>query len=362
MASSGKKHHMVYDFVLEYISKNNLVPGNKLPTEMEISELLKVSRTTVQRSFRELVDKKVAYRVQGGGTYLANQPQNIKRDINFIPIVMSNQQKHTGCYHYVTGAEKFLSSHSCYLAVRCSNTDFELEKDIINSLVHDGNRSIMILSSESTPKLSFYHDHMKRGVNFTFIDRLPMGLMSDLVGSDNITAGFLACEHLINLGHRRICYLCGDINSISTIRERFEGYRSAINLYGLSYGKECFIFPCLNDNAIKESIINLFTSPIPPTAIIASSDSLAAMCIMSLTELGIDVPGKISVVGFDGAEISSGFKPSITTIEQSFFDIGFHAAELAYNRICTATPDPIYTHRSLPVRLVINETTAPPCK
>ena len=69
MANKETKYRQVYDYLTQYIAENHLQPDDKLPTENEISEHLKVSRTTIRRALGELVENNIAYRVQGGGTY-----------------------------------------------------------------------------------------------------------------------------------------------------------------------------------------------------------------------------------------------------------------------------------------------------
>ena len=65
MANKETKYRQVYDYLTQYIAENHLQPDDKLPTENEISEHLKVSRTTIRRALGELVENNIAYRVQG---------------------------------------------------------------------------------------------------------------------------------------------------------------------------------------------------------------------------------------------------------------------------------------------------------
>lgn len=354
---NNKKHEQVYEYLLKFIDQHHLHPDDKLPTEMEISQALHVSRTTVQRALRELVQNKIAYRIQGGGTYLANPAPASQQNITFIPLIVSNQQKSTGCYDYIAGAESFLSKRGCYLTIHNTGADYSVEKTVINNLVNDGARYILLLPSEDADP-GFYYQHMRRGVHFIFLDRRPFGLSCDMVGSNNILGGFLACEHLIRLGHRRIAYIGGAVASVNTLRDRYEGFCAAMRVNNLPLAEDYGLVH-VDELRLKAVIKETFSHPDPPTAFFASSDSLAAATILALRELGLETPRDISVVGFDGTEVAAVFSPSITTIEQPFFDIGVQAAELAFQRMNSPESSPSYIQKNLAVRLSVRDSSKP---
>ena len=361
MANKETKYRQVYDYLTQYIAENHLQPDDKLPTENEISEHLKVSRTTIRRALGELVENNIAYRVQGGGTYLSST-QPVKPHISFIPLVIGNQDKETGFYDYISGAESFLSHHSCYLTVHCSHSDLKLEEQIIQRLIDDGVRCIMIrdISSKST---DFFLNHIRNGIHFVFLDCLPHTVDSDLVASDNITGGADACAYLIKSGHKKISFVSSEESEISvihTIRDRYTGYRCAMQKYGLQ--QYCKHLSCsIEVSQAKKVLTELFQSSEPPTALFAANDSLARMLVSTLEEIGLQVPNDVSVIGFDGTMIASAFSPKLSTIEQHFFDIGYQAAELAYHQSQQQDSAAFsFTHKYLPTRLMIGESTKNP--
>lgn len=358
MANNEKKYRQVYDYLIQYIAENHLQPDDKLPTENELSEHLKLSRTTIRRALRELVDDNIAYRVQGGGTYLSAK-QYVKPSISFIPLVIGNQDKETGFYDYISGAESFLSHHSCYLTVHCSHGDIELEEQIIQRLIDDGIRCIMIRTN-SNHSADFFLKHIHNGIRFVFLDCLPYAVDSDLVASDNITGGINACEHLIQLGHRNILFVDGQEDEIvvtDTIKDRYTGYLYAMKKHGLQQFCRHLSYPGETGEANKV-LLELLQAPEPPTALFAVNDILAVVIVSALKEIGLRVPEDLSVIGFDGTTIASAFSPKITTVEQQFFHIGYQAAELAYQQSQQQdTNSYSFTHKYLPTGLLIGEST-----
>ena len=358
MAKSETKYRQVYDYLTQYIAENHLQPDDKLPTENEISEHLKVSRTTIRRALRELVENNIAYRVQGGGTYLSAK-QSVKPNISFIPLVIGNQDKETGFYDYISGAESFLSHHSCYLTVHCSHSDLKLEEQIIQRLIDDGVRCIMIRAISSN-SADFFLNHIRNGIRFVFLDCLPYAVDSDLVASDNISGGMNACEYLIRLGHRRIFFTDGQENEITvtnTVRDRYTGYLHAMAKHGLQ--QFCRHISCPNESGQAQKILSeVFRSPDPPTALFAVNDMHASTIVSALKEIGLRVPEDVSVIGFDGTAIASAFSPKITTIEQQFFNIGYQAAELAYQQSQQQNINSYsFIHKYLSTGLLIGEST-----
>lgn len=179
-----------------------------------------------------------------------------------------------------------------------------------------------------------------------------------MVGSNNILGGFLACEHLIRLGHRRIAYIGGAVASVNTLRDRYEGFCAAMRVNNLPLAEDYGLVH-VDELRLKAVIKETFSHPDPPTAFFASSDSLAAATILALRELGLETPRDISVVGFDGTEVAAVFSPSITTIEQPFFDIGVQAAELAFQRMNSPESSPSYIQKNLAVRLSVRDSSKP---
>lgn len=145
-------------------------------------------------------------------------------------------------------------------------------------------------------------------------------------------AAFMATNHLIGAGHKRIALISGLIDSIPS-HDRFKGYRSAIAKKGL------MMEPSLVKNGDWEMesgykcTLELLNQPIKPTGIIAMNDLMAAGAINAIKESGLRVPEDVSVIGFDNREFTNFFSPSISTIEIPLHEMGEKSMEILYNLI-----------------------------
>ncbi|WP_160159443.1 substrate-binding domain-containing protein [Actinomyces culturomici] len=162
-------------------------------------------------------------------------------------------------------------------------------------------------------------------------------------------------DHLVDLGHRRIAHIRGPEDSPSaavrhaTWMRRMEerGLRSTAPLIGgwsVSDGYRAGLE--LADEA-------------ETTAVFCANDEVALGCIAALRSRGIDVPGDMSVVGFDGLPLAEHFLPPLTTVVQDFHAAGTTMVELVAEQIEHGIADG--TRRVLiPTELVVRATTAPP--
>jgi len=122
-------------------------------------------------------------------------------------------------------------------------------------------------------------------------------------------------EYLVNLGHSRIGYIAGPEGSKST-RERLEGFCDALENHGCAPREEMITRGAYTFESGIACARTLLEKPEPPTAIFASNDEMAAGVIYAAQEMGVKVPGDLSVAGFDDSPLATRIRPSLTTIRQ----------------------------------------------
>jgi DNA-binding LacI/PurR family transcriptional regulator len=179
------------------------------------------------------------------------------------------------------------------------------------------------------------------------------------VGIDDVDVGYLATDHLIGLGHRRIAVLTGLVDDplgFSVPRERLEGYHLAHRLAGLPVDTSLQVVGNFSVAGGAEAVAELLALADPPTAIFAMSDEMAFGALQQARRRGVDVPADLSIVGVDDHEFSS--VVDLTTIHQDVEDHGARAARLLLDGLSAAPAEP--TRLEDPVHLVMRATTAPP--
>ncbi|MCI5078090.1 LacI family DNA-binding transcriptional regulator [Oricola sp.] len=174
---------------------------------------------------------------------------------------------------------------------------------------------------------------------------------------DNEAAAREAVEHLIGLGHTRIAHVTGPIPE-GMSKRRLQGYRQAMENAGLAVPEE---YEARGDFGLKsgqDACARLMSLASPPTAIFTASDSMAFGVIGKLSDLGMAVPGKVSVMGFDDLFLSEAFQPPLSTVCQPRADIGREAMTILLQKM-TGGPVPADAV-IMPTTLQIRGTTAPP--
>lgn len=174
---------------------------------------------------------------------------------------------------------------------------------------------------------------------------------------DNVGAARTAMRHLIGLGHSRIAHISGPIPEILGVQRR-QGYREAMAAANLTVPAG---YEQRGDYTLKsggEACRALFALAEPPTAIFVASDDMAFGAIHQLRRMGRDVPGDVSIVGFDDLYLSEAFYPPLTTIRQPRLEIGSKAMSIMLERL-SGSPGPSQPI-ILPTSLCVRGTTAPP--
>ncbi|MCS5734080.1 LacI family DNA-binding transcriptional regulator [Herbiconiux daphne] len=177
------------------------------------------------------------------------------------------------------------------------------------------------------------------------------------VESDSFGGALQATRYLIELGHRRIGFVAGrpDLRSAGL---RDAGYRRALGEAGIPFDPSLVRVGLYQRETAREPALSLLRSPDRPTAVFAANDLSAIAIVQVAAELGLEVPGDLSVVGFDDIPEASQMNPALTTIRQPMQKLGAAAAGLLVALMNGETP--AQTHIRLPTRLVPRATTAPP--
>jgi LacI family transcriptional regulator len=147
------------------------------------------------------------------------------------------------------------------------------------------------------------------------------------VGATNWDSGRAVAEHLIGLGHRELAIVAGRRDHLYS-QARVDGFRSAAESAEVSLPPERIIHANWSRTEAREAGIALLTSEHPPTAIFACSDTMALGVYEAAQEVGVAIPGELSVVGFDDLPEGAWMTPPLTTVRQPIEDMGAAALRM----------------------------------
>ncbi|MBA4862192.1 LacI family DNA-binding transcriptional regulator [Streptomyces sp. PSKA54] len=168
-----------------------------------------------------------------------------------------------------------------------------------------------------------------------------------------------AMDHLVELGHKRIVHVDGGRQSGSVERRR--AYRDAMRRHGLA--GEIRVIPGAHDEDAGIEAGRLLLAERDrglslPTAVLAGNDRCAMGLLMTLTQAGVDVPGEVSVVGYDDSHLSHVMPIGLTTVRQDAVLIAEYAVRFAVERLESGESEP--REAVLDPKLVVRETSGPP--
>ncbi|MDY3249098.1 MAG: LacI family DNA-binding transcriptional regulator [Candidatus Choladocola sp.] len=175
------------------------------------------------------------------------------------------------------------------------------------------------------------------------------------VGIDDYTAVQTVLDYFLSKGRTRIGFINGPL-SYRYAQNRLRAYRTIMKENNITVKPHWIIqLPGLNHDMAFSSVIKLLSSPDAPDCLCSVSDELAAAAIRAAHYCNLKVPNDILVIGFDNTNISQLSTPSITTISQPQFQLGFLASELLFEKIHNPLSE--VKHINLNTELIIREST-----
>jgi DNA-binding LacI/PurR family transcriptional regulator len=181
----------------------------------------------------------------------------------------------------------------------------------------------------------------------------------DVPSVDNDDRGGVvsALDYLVALGHRRIAFLNGSLDSPFD-REALAGYLAACDRHNLLIEPRLLRTSHYSVASGRAAMAEVLAGGTPPTAVFAVDDESAAGAIQAIHEADLRVPADISVVGMDDIPLAAALQPALTTVRIDMEELGRRGAEMLLQIVNGTPPEP--AHVVLPTRLVVRESTAPP--
>lgn len=235
-----------------------------------------------------------------------------------------------------------------------SNYDPEIEADLIRRFARAGVSGVVLVGQERrNDVLTILKDESIPVVTTISYDDSGQ---SASVGIDNQAAARSIAEYLMDLGHRRIGVIAGRMAGNDRASLRVEGVRQALAARGLGLPTELLVEQSYRMREGGAALRYMMREKEPPTAIICGNDLLAFGALSECQRLGIDVPGKLSIAGFDDMEFAENTCPSLTSVAVPISQIGQHAADILYSkRLGRNTSETLI----LPTKLIARGSTGP---
>lgn len=327
-------------------------------TIKDIAHALSVSPSTVSRALRDSHEvgaetKKLIIEYAGKANYHRNPiALSLKNKRSYSIGVMVADVANSFFSQTINGIESIAYQKGYNIIISQSHDSYE--RELIN-IEHLANRSVDGLLISMSAQTTQY-DHIKKlhdeGLPIVFFDRIIDDIPTFKVTTDNIKASFDAVSLLINKGYKKIAHLT-NAPQLSITIDRLNGYKEALNRYGVDYDENLIKYCYAGGRDLKEverAIKDLFLSKDKPDAIFIASDRLSTGALRALNKVQHTTP-HIPIIGFSNSDVIDLLSPQISYVRQRAFEMGEIAVEMLIKLIESKHPISEFEKRLLDAEL-----------
>jgi DNA-binding LacI/PurR family transcriptional regulator len=257
----------------------------------------------------------------------------------------------------IRGAETAARAQGYSLIAVNSDDDGERQRELLSLLRSQRVEGILLVVAAAPTPLSQLTRILDASIPVVCLDRIPDRVPVDSVSVEDTDAAEMGVSHLIRMGARRIAIVTGPI-ALKNERRRVQGYKEALQKAGIAVD-EGLIWP---GNLRPEDVAaicreKLSGSARRPDAIFCTNGPTALGALRAFRDCGMQTPRDVAFATFDELTVDDLFTPSITTVVQPAYDIGFRAAQILLERIAGTAPESESITLRLPATLKVRESS-----
>lgn len=255
----------------------------------------------------------------------------------------------------IRGIDEELAAASYDLTLYTTHHRKQRESAFVATLT-SGLADGLLLVLPSDPA-AYIDSFVRRGFPYVLIDHGGVDARGPAVGATNRQGAYDAVSYLIDLGHRRIGCITGNL-MMGSGTERLEGYRAALSELGLPLDPALVREGDFHQPFGYDRAREMLAMSEPPTAIFAGNDVSAFGVMEAVRDAGLAIGTDISIIGFDDIPAASSVHPPLTTVRQPLVEMG----ALATRMLLAAIDDPArpVEHIDLPTALVVRASCRSP--
>ncbi len=320
------KYILIKETIISWILEGKVIPHQKIYSEHELAEKFRVSRHTVRQALSELVNEGWLYREQGRGTFCAEKKRNSDKIIGMITTYISD-------YIFpsiIRGAESYLNRKGYTLLLASTNNNPADEKSCLQNVLSKKVDGLIVEPTKSAipnPNLDYYFTLETNNIPYVMINAFYPELQPPSLTMDDELGGYLATQHLIQLGHRRITgfFKTDDLQGVN----RMQGFVRAHRENRLPVYPGMIVTFHTEDKYVKpkQELRRLLQTDSRPTAIVCYNDEIALSILDVIRDLQLRVPEDISIVGYDDSPLAEASEIKLTTIRHPQAEMGETAAK-----------------------------------
>lgn len=333
-------YNKVYSDIIDKIKKGEYKVGDKLPTEMELTQIYGVSRITVSRAMKELADLNLIYRIKHSGTFVNGK---IARGAPLIiPVILPYDENFTEIIDAIRDAA---ISNNTFIPFYNSKNNITRERDCLQEILKTKFDGLIVYPCNSLNNIDLYAEILSKDIPIVCIDRSIEGLKTPLVTTNNVESMRNLVNTLAERGHKKIGFLAICEQMAVTETDRFRGFCQGVIDNKLRLKRE-YIYNIhdirkkelrttqkqqqkLLIEYVEKEFDKYLSEKDKPTAICCLNDSLAETLYAIAVKNNIKIPQDLTLTSFDCKKGERATK--LLSINQNFYSIGATAITLMFN-------------------------------
>jgi LacI family transcriptional regulator len=231
----------------------------------------------------------------------------------------------------INGIESAAQEKGYHVIIYLSHEDYTREVAFTRLLASGRVDGVLISVSSTTTDHTHLHELQDKGLPIVFFDRVCENFNTVKVTTDDYQSGYLATNHLIEQGCKRIAHLAIS-QSLSIGNKRAKGYLQALQDNGIT-PDESLLIECTNDDEQDAKLIKELLEQQKPDGIFAAVERYAIASYELCESLGLNIPNDVKIISFSNLQTASLLNPSLSTITQPAFEIGREAATMLLKKL-----------------------------
>lgn len=234
----------------------------------------------------------------------------------------------------VHGIENLANTNGYNILLYQSNESEQYEQKAIETFTDVRVDGILASIAKNTHDFSHYLNLKSKGIPLVFFDRSKDMLNIPAVLVDDYKGGYLATEHLLRQGYRRIAHISGQ-QHLKVFKDRLNGYIAALQDAGITPDESLIYTGNVSIQSGKDAMDYYLGLPQPPDGIFAVEDFTALGVIKAAKEKQINIPEQLGVIGFANESFGEHISPSLSSIDQQTVQMGKEAFALLLKLMAT---------------------------
>lgn len=350
--------------------------GDRLPPERQLAQQLHVSRQTLRRAVRVLVDQNILESRQGSGTYVCARLDDPMRPLHdrtsetlsgLIGLSVPTVEV-PAIAKVASGAEAACDQlgYRLVLTHDRGNPDRQIEQ-LREMFASDIDGMVVFLDQDNVTRPDC-HELLRQGIakgaKVVLLDRYVPGIDYPCVLTDVVDGMYAATQHMLMLGCRRLAVLSWGAEAGIAERNRLAGFRNAMKDHGLDpepvlhgkvgYGRSQEVAA----REIVDGWLKQYDNFLPCDGIVCFVDDMAHGAYWALRQANVRVPEDVALVGFDDMRpiLDPATQFGLTTVSQPVFELGRQAITRLVEMINGEHADEPLRHTFLKPRLVVRDS------